>query len=163
MGRLNEPEHNPKIRKGYDFKVKNTMCHVSYKVDYSFNKYGLNEFKNMLDPVMFSAIDNGRDDEDNELNKFAVVNLMDIVENVECAAIFVVKLDGTKRIYQINCDYHFDEYEGRFIEDEPTIEYIKITNDFEDKAFGVFDADNNYDCYGLIVEVSKNMWMSIVE
>ena len=162
MGEL-RPDHNPKIRRGYDFKIKNTMCHVSYKVDYSFSRYGLNAFKNMLDPVTFTAVDNGRDDEKNELHKFAIINLADVAEAIECAAIFVVKLDGTKQIYQINQDYYFDEDLGRFVEDEPTIEHIKISQDFDDKAFAVFDADNNYDCYGLIVEISKNIWMSIME
>lgn len=127
----------------------------------TFSDYGLNIHKNFLTSNTFYAEENGRNDEDNELSIFITDVLLQIIDSVSCAAVFCVKLDGQKLIYQIDHDFHFEE--DAFMEDEPVINFTRIGNDSKGESFGIWDANNLYDAYGLIVEIEKNKWIVIDE
>lgn len=149
------------IRRGYE--LQKYMCHVSHNESQTFKTYGLNAHKNFLLSTTITATDTGNDETYNELNETIVDILLSLFEEcpIECAAIFVVKQDGRKIIYQIDRDYYFNGEE--FEESEPSIKVSRITHDDSDVAFEVFDAEYNYEAYGLIVEINKGEWMSIVE
>ena len=127
----------------------------------SFAYYGLNVYKNFLCSNTFYAEENGRNNEDNELSVYVTDILLHIIDSVSCAAVFCVKLDGQKLIYQIDHDFHFEE--DAFMEDEPVINFTRIGNDNKGSSFGIWDANNSYDAYGLIVETEKNKWIVIDE
>ena len=135
---------------------KSAMCHMSHN---TFSYYGLNVHKNFLEPNTFHYKDSGFDDEDhyNELNSFIVDILCEIILIAECAAVFVVKKDGTEIVYQIDHDFHFDE-DANFVEDEPVITVTRIMDDYSHKAFGTFDAENVYDLYGLLIETGDDVY-----
>lgn len=162
------------IRRGYDLQT--TMCHMSHNMSQSsktsFGYYGLNSYKNFMLPIIFKAIDSGIDDSYNELNEYLSTILTELLEMnpyIECAAIFVIKKNNQKLVYQIDHDYYFDGAD--FEEVEPTITVSRISNDiyndayksFYDDAFKSFDADNNYDMYGLVIEIEDGKWQAIVE
>lgn len=150
---LKEPD-TAKIR-----RIRPNMCHMSHKKSHSFKDYGLNIYKNFLEPNTFYCEDSGVDDMSNELDMYVSEALIEILPLVECAAVFVIKLNGQKLIYQIDHDYYFNE--GEFIETDPSISVTRIGQDYRGESFGMFDANNLYDLYGLIVEIYPEMWKVI--
>lgn len=150
------------IRRGY------TMCHMSHNMSQSpkasFGYYGLNSYKNFMLPITFKATDSGSDDSYNELNEYLSTVLTELLEMnpyIECAAIFVIKKNGQKLVYQIDHDYYFDGAD--FEEVEPTITVSRITYDINNDVIKAFDADNNYDMYGLVIEIGDGKWQTVVE
>ena len=154
---LSEYKPNQKIRRGEKIIKFPTTTPISFK------KYGLNVHKNLMRPIKFKSRETGSNDEKNEFSVKVTDMLLNLLELhwIMCAAVFVVKLNGQKLIYQIDMDYHFEE-EG-FIEDEPSISFYRINDDIYDECFSVFDAENDYDTYALIVEVEDNVWQIIDE
>lgn len=155
---LNEYKPTQKIRRGGKIIQFTTAT-----IPMSFKKYGLNIHKNLMRPIIFTGIENGSNYEDNEFSVKITDMLLCLYDIpwVMSVAIFVVKLDGQKLIYQLDADCHFED--GKFVEDEPYISFYRIGDDTMDQCFSVFDAENDYDTYGLIEEIEPNVWQIIDE
>lgn len=155
---LNEYRPSQKIRRG----EKIVQFPVT-TIPISFKKYGLNIHKNLMRPIKFKGLESGSNDETNEFSAKVTDMLLHLLDVpwVMNAAIFVVKLNGQKLIYQIDMDCHFED--GEFVEDDPYVSFYRIGDDTMDQCFSVFDAENDYDTYGLIVEVEDNIWQIIDE
>lgn len=155
---LNEYKPTQKIRRGGKI-----IQFATATIPVSFRKYGLNIHKNLMRPIKFKGYESGSNDEDNEFSVKVTDMLLHLLDLpwVMSAAIFVVKLNGQKLIYQIDMDCHFED--GEFVEDDPYVSFYRISDDTMDQCFSVFDAENDYDTYGLIVEVEDNVWQIIDE
>ena len=152
--------NNSKTRK---FQPKQVICHMSQTNKYSFRYYNLNIYKNFLRPFSFHIHHSGDDDEYNELNSLLAEILSAVFDIVDYAAIFVIKLDGTKLVYDISPDCHFDPEQQIFVADEPHISVTRISDDFNNDSFSIFDAENGYEAYGLIYESKPDYWVCVNE
>lgn len=153
---------NHKIKRGgISAKYMNKCSNALSKNTKRFKDYGLNVYKNFLDSGIFSYIDDKSLNENNPLSQYVISYLLDIIDGVECAAIFVDKLNGEKLIYEIFEDFYIED--GKYVECDPNINCTRISDDYGSVSFAMADASAYYDVYGLIVEVKEGVWEIVDE
>lgn len=126
--------------------------------DLSFRKYGLNPFKNFLDPQVhyFKNV--------SEIDKYANTILSSLWgEGIETdAALFFDCGYGRKRIYELTTDYEYDPEFNDFLPVDYDITCYSIAKDFTHEAFAHFDFESRYEVYGLLVKVGDS-WVVVNE
>lgn len=132
--------------KGKKIRKAGNIIHCNFNDMPSFNKYGLNKYKNLLHKGTIHF------DSEEEMNRYAIVVLQDISKDFTSVALFFDYKDNTNR--KIVYELFFD-----FVDGEPEAFINKIgLIDPKGDSFAQLDYESNYEMYGLLVHKRNGTW-----